>query len=245
MKLKDTPWGGAPIVRDMPVLPSASWTAGAALIAGTTVSKSGLILATGALADFFGLLMEDVAVSGAGTVAAGTLQRAKVACAPYGLYEAEWSQSDIVSNDVNTATTSAVTMTTAQQDDFDGGYIYVVSGTGLGQLRYIGAATTTVFTVGTSMQFTTAVDGTSDLAFINSLNHQLVDVNSTALKLKASNASGASGRVCVLANYIKHDGLPFTELVPATHGTTDGINGQNPQFYCEFVFSNTFLHKID
>lgn len=246
MYLKNTLYGQSEWERSMPLIDpgsSASLLAGAALLYGTTTNHQGLIRGTGALADFAGVLKKTVASASFGTVAAGTLAYEHVTLDNGVIWMAEWDQSTITSNDVSSSTSTATTFTTTQVDDSDGGYMYIVSGTGSGQLRYIGAATTTVLTVGTSMAWTTTPDTTSDVAIILAAGTQLVDVITNATKFKAENAT-YTGRVAVLANYIKHDAAGgLMEMKPSTHGTLDNLS--NAAFFCEFTATNTWWNKID
>lgn len=252
MYLKNTWHGGTPLIRDLPLIDpgsSANIEVGAALLAGTTTNRNGFIRGASALADFVGMCNEQALSAAFGTVAAGTLVRRQCVVEPAGIYMVQWSTAaaDLVANDVSSATTSAVTFTTSQTDDFDGGYLYCVTGTGAGQLRYIGAATTTVLTVGTNMEFTTALSTDSDVLLIQSPNTQLQDMETTARSFAGQNGSGGAevGRVCILANWIQDDSTSLQEMIPATHGELDGLNNTNVRFWAETVFTNTFLHKID
>lgn len=258
MRLSRTLHGNAPLQLKMPVIDpggSANIEEGAALLAGATSNRSGLILATGAFPDFAGMAAEQVATGNFGTVAAGTLSLPNVLLEPTALWMVEWSQTaaDIDSNDVSSCTSTAVTMSTAGAANFHGGWIYVVSGTGLGQLRYMkDGSSTTVYTVGTSMSWTTTLDNTSDLLFISPINNQLQDMEATARKFKGLNGIGgaAVGRVAIVQNWIEHDALPLQVLKPgsagATHGKLDGLNNYTKlKFYAEVFFTDTILQKID
>lgn len=252
MEFARTLHGGAPWELDMPLIDpggSANIEKGAALLRGTTTNKQGLIRAAAPFADFAGMCAEQCLSAAFGTVAAGSLAYRQVVYEPLGFYWVEWSQAaaDLIANDVASATASAVTFTTAQTDDFDGGYIYVPTGTGLGQLRYIGAATTTVFTVGTDMDFTTTLDTTSDVLMISPPGTQLQDMETTARKFKGDNGNGGAetGRVVILANAYSNDSKPRTILVPADHGETDSLNSTNPHFWALVCFTNNEFTKID
>lgn len=251
MELMTTLFGHAARLRDFPVIdPGANIEVGAGLIAGTTVNKSGLRLGTAAWPDFAGIAAEQFLDAAGGTVAAGTLELRKVLFEPTAFYLAEVSQvtADLLSNDVASATTTAVTFATAQADDFDGGWIYCATGGGLGQLRYIGAATTTVFTVGTGMAYGTALTTTSDVIMVVPAGTQVLDFEATARRVVGQNGSGGAdtGRAMVIANWIESDSIPRTQLNPTAHGTLNGLDANTKlKFWHEIVFTDTFLHKID
>jgi len=241
---------GAAFIRDQRLVDpggSADIKYGAALMAGTTTSRSGLVLASGAIADFAGICLEEALSAAFGTVALGTLLKRKVALEPSALYEVECSQAaaDLIANDVASATAGSTTFTTDQADDFDGGWKYIVTGTGAGQLRYVTAATTTVFTNGLT-DWTTQPDATSDLMMIPSRNTQLLDLRADATMFACQNGSSSAevGRIHVVELKIKSDAIATTPLEELTH-ELDGLNTANVRFFLEVFFTNSILHKID
>lgn len=68
------------------------------------------------------------------------------------------------SNDVSITAGSSTTVSATLSDYYDGSWLYINSGTGAGQLRYVKAASTSALTVNTA--FTVTPDSTSDIIII-------------------------------------------------------------------------------
>lgn len=239
--------GLAEVERPFPMIDpgsSADLVTGACLLAGTTTNTGGLIRGTGALVDVVGVLKEDAKSADFGTVVAGKLLRKRVAIDTGVVWFAEWDPDSSIDNDVSSATASAVTFTTAQVDDFDLGWMYTKAGTGKGQLRQPGAATTTVMTASTSRNWTTALGTDSDILMILAQNKQLCDVITNATKFKSANAT-YTGKIHILSNWIHTDSKAYEELVSVDHGVLDGLDSSNPTFWAEFVFQDVWWNKID
>lgn len=139
---------------------------GAGLTYGTTTNGSTLTpvtVTTGA--DFVGIFNGDVATAFTTTMTTGTLDFGEVLIDPFGVYRTQYDMDEDNDIDVSSSTTTAITIGSAD-DDLDGSWVYVNSGTGEGQLVFIGAATTTVLTLDTTDPFATAPDSTSDIILI-------------------------------------------------------------------------------
>ena len=130
-----------PVVMDLPVYDASTIIEGQGLTYGATTRGSVLIDCAATGADFFGVSMETVDASTT-AITTGTLVFCKVVVDPLALYRAEMSLTD-ADIDVVSSTSTATTIGTTD-DDHDGGWLYINSGTGQGQIAFIGAATTTV-----------------------------------------------------------------------------------------------------
>lgn len=145
-----------------------------------------------------------------------------------------------LANDIDvTSSTSTVVTHAAGDDDLDGGWIYINSGTGAGQLRYVKAATTTTKTVNTA--FTTTPDSTSDFILIRPVGKSTggVDMDTTFKLLKS--AVSATGKILILKSFIEG---PVTGELDITKNSQFEINGANTRgvrFYSHVIFHDTAL----
>lgn len=242
MKFKfDLSGQDTPVIKKLPVYNASSLSKGAALVRGVTgeADHGALIVSGAAATDVVGVL--ENAVSSFGVFATGTLWNdaylQDVCINPSAVYEADYDQADTMVAVSSSSTTATIT---SLEDDIDGGWLYVVSGTGAGQLRWLAASASGSCTTLTA--FSPVLDGTSYLIKILPNFHKLVKLNSTATKIGTDAAAG-SGIISVLENFVRADGINKQRLDPALHS---GLNlyGKNAVFSAEIVFCDHLFNQL-
>lgn len=207
---------------------------GAVIIPGTTegTDQSSGILGTGACADAIGLLQElhDYSVSGDHDPGAGTKfgdpTRKVMPFLPGCEVAAEIDQATVL--DVATVSGANHTITSIE-DDIGGGWLYVVSGTGLGQLYFVKTEASDVLAL-KSTPGTTLVAGTSKVIVTRPKFWQKHKLSSNATKIIVSTTAGSLPWVLLKTEY-KCDGEEgWLELDPTKHNALTGLNGKNPAF---------------
>ena len=234
---------GSPV--DLPIYDAAAsgLTKGQSLIWGQDGSGTGtlnaLVDSSAVPIDIFGILADDptLTVTNFQTplVYTGRVQlvnRLPIFKAYYDLAAA--NDIDVVSS------TSTVLTHGAGDDDLDGCWIYINSGTGAGQLRYCKAASATTKTVNTA--FTVTPDNTSDFILIRGQGRPTggLDLDSTFTMLKT--AVSATGQLLILKNYVQ--GAAGTHELDITKNSfleQDGLNSRGVRFYSEIMFMDTFF----
>ncbi len=132
---------------------------------------------------------------------------------PGDIVAAEYDQSDTAAMDASVNSTSITA--TSLEDNIDAGWIYVVSGTGIGQLLYITASASGDSTIKSASTVTCIVGDT----FIKILPvfHQYEKINTAADKIGTDDAAG-SMRWIVLKNQFKIKGEEgWIDLDPTIH----------------------------
>lgn len=230
-----------PLVRDCPVYDASTIIRGQALTYGANTRGAVLIDSTALAADVAGVANETVTASTT-DLTTGTLVFCKTIINPDAIYLASYDMA--VANDINvvSGTTTAITLGTCD-DDLDGSWIYVNSGTGAGQLGYIGAATTTVMTLDTTDPFGTAPDSTSDVILIRkpwrAAGDGGKDLDSTfSLLLSDEDETGA---IMVIENYIESRSNPFTPLRPRQHHNLSSLNNDSIKFHSDINFQDNLF----
>ena len=144
-------------------------------------------------------------------------------------------------NDLDATGSSSTSQAThaTSDDDLDGGWIYINTGTGAGQLRYIATANTTTKTVNTA--FTTAPDATSDFILIrpegicaggNNLN--------TATDLMDSVLQAGGREILVLKNGVEGGITGELNISDSDQSfEVDGLNSRGVRFYAYIMFLDT------
>jgi len=231
-----------PLVRDCPVYDASTIIKGQGLTYGANTRGAVLIDCTAQAADFVGVSNELINASTT-DLTTGTIVYAKTILNPDAIYLAECDPAVGSDVDVISGTTTAITLGTCD-DDMDGSWIYVNSGTGVGQLGYIGAATTTVMTLDTTTAFGTAPDNTSDVLLIRRPWRAPADggrdLNATFDKLLSD--EDETGAIIVLENYIAAVTIPFAPLRPRQHHALSNLNNRNAKFYSDIQFQdNVFM----
>ena len=223
--------------------------AGAVLSPGTvntdstakTLGTFGLSVATGV--DALGLLvsLHDFSVTGDTDTDSGSAHvlREVDPFYPGCLVAAEYDQTDTMA--VASATSTVATVSSIE-DNIDGGWLYVVSGTGIGQLLFI--MDSAAGTAGYVSASTTTLDNTSTLIKILPISHSLLKMNATCDKLGTDAAAG-TWTCKVVRNQMKYAGQEgWIDLDPKAHHNLQ-LNGLSPVFRSIVSPVNTFFAPID
>lgn len=140
--------------------------------------------------------------------------------------------------DVTSSTSSIVTHGTSDQDG-DGGWIYINSGTGAGQLRYIKTADATTKTVNTA--FTTTPASDSDFVWIRceGIHTGGHDLGATPNVLDSVLLAGGR-ELLVLKNFVHGAAGPAElDITRNPHLECDGLNTRGVRFYSLVMFLDT------
>lgn len=142
--------------------------------------------------------------------------------------------------DVSSSTSTIVTVA-ACDDNLDGSWIYINSGTGAGQLRYVKAADTTTLTVNTA--FTTTPDSTSDFILIRFPGLQAASAglkfNSTFDKILGTLDEDATASLYSIKNFVQGPmGTKELDITLNPDLETDGLNGRGVRFYSICVITD-------
>jgi hypothetical protein len=224
--------GAQQIIKDYPVYGAGSALAiDAALMRGATPgTDSGFgIVAAGTLAGIIGVLQEahaDPGAAGDDSKQDGSAYGLrKVLINPFAVWLAEHVDAATAALVIDSVTTTAVTVT-AGEDNVDGGWMLGSDG----QLQYITASTTTNRTTKSSTGWTAAIT----YAHIQPIFHAIGELSSVGVKIQNTLAT-TDGKMRVIENYIKANGIPFQKLNPTKHS---GLTLTNPVVYSDIVFTD-------
>lgn len=224
--------------------------AGAVVMPGTTEAGSsadniGLaIVGSGAAADAIGLLvgLHDYSVVGdSDTYTGASHVIAEVdPFYPGCLVAAEYDQTDTMAIASMQSTTQV--RITSIEDHLSGGWLYIVSGDGAGQLVYITYDDATDLFLKSAP---TKALATGDTCIkIPPLFHPLLKLNSTADKIGTDAAAG-TWTARIIRNQMKYDGQEgWIDLNPGIHHNLQ-LDGKNPVFRSIICPVNTLLAPID
>lgn len=153
------------------------------------------------------------------------------------IIRAYYDMSTSTDLDVSSSTSTVIT-TAANDDDVDGGWVYINSGTGAGQLRYIKASSATTLTVNTA--FTTTPDSTSDFVLIRPEGQPLdgIAFNSTFDKiLPVLNETNAS-KTIILGNFVQGALNGQLDITENPSFEADGLNARSIRFYSLIILGD-------
>ena len=159
------------------------------------------------------------------------------------VWEADYDLT--AANDINvSSSTSTATTLGTSDDDLEGSWIYVNSGTGIGQLGYIGAASTTVMTLDTTAAWTTTPDATSDVIIIR---HPWRHAGGGGKDLAADfitllSDEDETGEILVLENYIRAATISDTPLRPRAHHMLQNLNNKQVAFSSKIYFTDNIFN---
>jgi hypothetical protein len=160
---------------------------------------------------------------------------------PFRIFRVEY---DLTSYITCTQAVSTTTMTvTSLEDDIDAGFVYVATGTGVGQLRYLTASAAGAATLKSA--FTTDLDTTSKFVKILPRFHGLASLNTDGTKL-ASQAAVGTWKVMVIDTYIGRGAHRLDQLSPVDNGAMrnlDDITGL--KFYADIAIRDAVPASID
>jgi len=225
---------------DMPVYDATSLTKGQSLIWGQDGSSTGsynaLVDSAAVPIDVFAILAETPTTTTTNystpIVYKALVQLVNIVP----VWKVYWDTA--AANDIDVSSSTSTVVTHASGDDnLDGSWIYINSGTGAGQLRFCSAAAATTKTVNTA--FTTTPDSTSDFILIRNqgLPTGGQDLDSTFTKLAP--ALSATGQLLILKNFI--EGPTGTEELDVTKHELDNLNDRSVRFFSHVIFMDTFF----
>lgn len=225
--------GMGPLVRDL-----VSYSAGT-IFAGSPVT----LIASGAdgaavqrpsgvtIPDFVGVALE---TGGTAYVPeSGALVFTKCAINSDAIYLAQY---DTGASAV-TASGSTTTTITTVDDHSDASWLYCRTGTGIGQLAFIGEATTTVMTLDTTDAWgITPVAGDTTVSVIKPVWHQSLDLEITGYQYVDGSGGTVTGQVRILENYIEAANVAFGPMRPRQHHMLNNLNSAGVRFYSDIYF---------
>jgi len=221
---------------------------GAFMRVGATPGTDGglLIKASGASAtpDIVGRLNEMLDYSEDGeSLIAGTAFVTKPVqlCNPFGIFRIEYDFSSVITC---TQAVNSTTMTVSSlEDNIDGAFLYVYSGTGAGQTNYLTASASGSCTL--KAAFTTDLDTTSKFVKIVPRFHDLISLNSDGTKLASQAAVGAI-KGMVIDTIIERNGDGGRQMDPTKHAALTGLSdARSIRFYADVAIRDTAVYTVD
>ncbi len=152
----------------------------------------------------------------------------------------EMDQSSSGYLSVASATATTILVTSIEQD-LDGSWGYVVSGTGVGQVFYVVTSIDGTLTIKSAL--TTQLDSTSKIILMRRRTYNLIDISSDATKIK-SNADDGAWPVEIIRNEFKYAGAEgWIDLDPTAHHNFQ-LKTRIANFRQIFVPKDTFLNPL-
>lgn len=233
-------------VMKLPVYDASALTKGQVLKWGAEGSGTGnkaLIDVADTAADAFAILMETPS-SVVTNLQTPVLYQAQVRILNNpSLLKIYYDMSTSNDLDVSSSTSTVITVA-AVDDDMDGSWVYINSGTGAGQLRYVKAADTTTLTVNTA--FTTTPDSTSDFILIRPVGIQAsstgLALDSTFSKIAPVLNETATSSIIPLKNFVQGPmGTKELDITANSDLETDGLDSRGVRFYSICILGDTAL----
>ena|SRR3990167_5709640 len=208
---------------------------------GSSTSTCALIDVTNTTANIFAVLAETPATTttnvGTPTIYQATCQLAE----NVRIWKAYYDLATGTDLDVTSSTSTILTVGT-MDDNLDGSWIYINSGTGAGQLRYVKAANTTTLTVNTA--FTTTPDSTSDFILIRNVGIPTGGqiLNTTFDMILSALDNTTAQKMVILKNFVEGP-LGCHELDVTKNGflETAGLNTRGIRFFSHIIFIDTLV----
>ena len=211
----------------------------------TPATENGMLIAATASAahpDTFGILREAHAVAD-DTDLPGTIFKTHPVdiIVPGRIIRISYSTltADIISA-TQAVSTTTITLTSLE-DDIDAGFLYVVSGAGIGQINFLTASAAGSATL--KAAFTTSLDSTSRLIKILPRFHQFAALSADGTSLRSQAGIGL-WPVIVIDSWIVQAG-DIAQLNPVTHSALTGLNGNVIRFEADIMVRNTIPYSID
>lgn len=141
-------------------------------------------------------------------------------------------------SDLDVSSSSSTVITHGSGDDnLDGCWVYINSGTGAGQLRYCKGAAATTKTVNTAFSTTPASD--SDFILMRGQGRPTGGQNLSTTLDKLRSTVSATGQLLILKNFVEGGASPG-ELDYDIHDL-DGLNARGVRFYAHIIFMDTYF----
>lgn len=150
---------------------------------------------------------------------------------------------DLSSTITCTEAVSTTTMTvTSLEDNIDGAFIYVVSGTGAGQSNYLTASAAGSATL--KAAFGTSLDTTSKFIKILPRFHKLLSLNSAGTKLANQAAAGSLTGTIIDIRLQRSESI--YQIDPTKHAALTGLNNvKDLRFEADIVLFDGLLNPVD
>ena len=208
---------------------------------GSSTSTCALIDVTNTTANIFAVLAETPATTttnvGTPVIYQATCQLAE----NVRIWKVYYDLATGTDLDITSSTSTVVTLAT-MDDNLDGSWLYINSGTGAGQLRFIKAANTTTLTVNTA--FTTTPDSTSDVIIIRNVGIPTggTILNTTFDMILAALDNTTAQKTVILKNFVEGP-LGCHELDVTKNGflETAGLNTRGIRFFSHIIFIDTLV----
>ena len=159
-------------------------------------------------------------------------------CPIWKIYQDMSTSTDL---DVSSSTTTQLTHTT-DDDPLEGSWIYINSGTGIGQLRYCSESAATTKDPNTA--FTTAPASDSDYILIRNVGLPTggQDLNATFDRLVS--VLTATGEIMILKNFIQSPSTGSIEMDITKNSFIEGdnYNSRGVRFYSHIIFLDRALN---
>lgn len=233
---------------ELPIYDASALKAGQGLIWGADGSATGsynaLVDCAEAGVDIFAILQDYPGSTLIGTNrGTPTIRKGRVVLVDNPkIFKVYYDLSTSTDLDVTSSTSTVVTHGTSD-DNLDGSWIYINSGTGAGQLRYINAADTTTKTVNTA--FTTTPDSTSDFIIIRHEGSPTggIRLNSTFDMILSTLNGTNTTEILILKNFMEGAAGTFElDITKNSQCEMDGLNSRGVRFYSLIMFADTFFH---
>lgn len=229
----------------LPIYDASSLTKGQGLKWGTdgsSTSTCALIDVADTGADIFAVLAETPATTTT-NVQTPIIYQAQVRLVDnVKIWRIYYDLSTSTDLDVSSSTSTVITVASCD-DNLDGSWVYINSGTGAGQLRYVKGANTTTLTVNTA--FTTTPDSTSDFILIRNVGRPTdgVALNATFEKIVPILAESSSTNMIILKNFIEGPtGVQELDITANSQLESDGLNTRGVRFFSLVCFADTAIH---
>ena len=149
-------------------------------------------------------------------------------CHPFYVVQAEYDQADTMA--IASMQSTSIVRVSSIEDDIDGGWLYCVSGTGIGELHYITTDDGTDLTLKSASTYIAA----DTLIKLPPLFNRKVKLNSTYDKIGTDAAAG-SWTARVIQNWMKYGGSQgsWMKLDPTIHDARTGLNDKFVHFYAD------------
>lgn len=208
---------------------------------GTTTSINSLISVTNTAADIFAVL-EEKPTTTTSNVGTPLVYQAQVSLVvPSRIHKIYYDLTVSTALAVTSSTSTVLTSATTD-DDLDGSWLYIVSGTGAGQLRYVKAADTTTKTVNTA--WTTTPDSTSKMIIIRNVGIPTggTILNSTFSSLLSLLDATSAQKTIILKNFCEGPfGVQEMDVTRNGFLETDGLSNRGVRFFSHVIFFDTLI----
>lgn len=226
----------------LPIYKATALTRGQGLIWGVDASGTStcvLIDMANKAADVFAILEEAPALQ-ATNVNTPVIYQALVSLVVNSRVHKVYYDMTVATALAVTSSTSTVLTAATMDDNLDASWVYIVSGTGAGQLRFIKAADTTTLTVNTA--WTTTPDSTSKMIIIRNVGIPTGGTifNTTFDKFLSALDNTTAQKCIVLKNFCEGPfGVQEMDITRNSFLEADGLSNRGVRFFSHIIFFDT------